>query len=87
MSFCDGWARATTRAWPPSSRARWTGHDAVVLGTIRNVMRRTGEAYRAYVALHLTVEDGMIRRYHIYEDSLSVARAWHGDAAVRRGSA
>jgi ketosteroid isomerase-like protein len=56
------------------------GHDAVVLGTIRNVMRRTGEPYRAHVALHLGVEEGRIRRYHVYEDSLAVSRAWHGRA-------
>jgi uncharacterized protein len=54
------------------------GPDAVIVGTIRNVMRHTGVPYRAPFALHLTVEGGRIRRYHIYEDSLAVSRAWHG---------
>lgn len=53
------------------------GHDAAILGTIRNVMLRTGVPYQAHFALHLTVEGGLIRRYHIYEDSLAVAKAWH----------
>ncbi len=58
------------------------GADAVLLGTIRNVMVRSGTPYEAHFALHLTVEDGRISRYHIYEDSLAVARAWEGDRAL-----
>lgn len=58
------------------------GADAVVLGTIRNAMRHSGVPYRADFALHLRVEDGRIRRYHIYEDSLAVWNAWH-DAEQR----
>ena len=54
-----------------------SGADAVVLGTIRNVMRHSGVPYQADFALHLRVEAGRIRRYHIYEDSLAVWRAWH----------
>lgn len=53
------------------------GRDAVVLGTIRNVLRASGVPYRADFALHLTIEDGRIRRYHIYEDSLAVSNAWN----------
>ncbi|MEU9588975.1 nuclear transport factor 2 family protein [Streptomyces sp. NPDC048193] len=63
------------------------GRDAVVLGEIRQTARSTGRAYRARFALHLTVEDGLVTRHHVYEDSLAVARAFDatepGDA--RRG--
>ncbi|MEV7996693.1 nuclear transport factor 2 family protein [Streptomyces sp. NPDC086077] len=52
------------------------GADAVVLGEIRQTALSTGRAYRARFALHLTVEDGLIVRHHVYEDSLSVARAF-----------
>jgi ketosteroid isomerase-like protein len=52
------------------------GDDAVVLGEIRQTARSTGRAYRARVAIHLTVEDGLITRYHVYEDSLAVAQAF-----------
>ncbi|GGS32011.1 nuclear transport factor 2 family protein [Actinokineospora fastidiosa] len=52
------------------------GGDAVVLGEIRQTARPTGRAYRARFALHLTVEDGLITRHHVYEDSLAVARAF-----------
>ena len=52
------------------------GSDAVVLGEIRQTARSTGRAYRARFALHLTVEDGIVTRHHIYEDSLAVAQAF-----------
>ncbi|MFG3659084.1 nuclear transport factor 2 family protein [Streptomyces sp. NPDC047706] len=52
------------------------GADAVVLGEIRQTALATGRAYRARFALHLTVEDSLIVRHHVYEDSLSVARAF-----------
>ncbi|MET7272690.1 nuclear transport factor 2 family protein [Streptomyces flaveolus] len=52
------------------------GRDAVVLGEIRQTARSTGHAYRARFALHLTVEDGLVTRHHVYEDSLAVARAF-----------
>ncbi|GAA3984776.1 nuclear transport factor 2 family protein [Streptomyces plumbiresistens] len=52
------------------------GADAVVLGEIRQTAASTGRAYRARFALHLTVEDGLVVRHHVYEDSLAVARAF-----------
>ncbi|SFB20815.1 hypothetical protein SAMN05216266_106126 [Amycolatopsis marina] len=52
------------------------GEEAVVLGEIRQTARSTGRPYRARFALHLTVENGQITRHHIYEDSLSVAKAF-----------
>lgn len=52
------------------------GRDAVVLGDIRNTVKATGRAYAARCALHLTVDSGVITRYHVYEDSLTVARAF-----------
>ncbi|MER6033970.1 nuclear transport factor 2 family protein [Streptomyces sp. NPDC001835] len=52
------------------------GTDAVVIGEIRQTARSTGRAYRARFALHLTVEDGLVTRHHVYEDSLAVAQAF-----------
>ncbi|MEV1168406.1 nuclear transport factor 2 family protein [Nonomuraea sp. NPDC049784] len=51
------------------------GTHAVVFGEIVQTVRAGGIAYTSPFALHLTVEDGLITRYHIYEDSLTVARA------------
>ncbi|MEV0345999.1 nuclear transport factor 2 family protein [Nonomuraea sp. NPDC050680] len=56
------------------------GADAVVLGEIVQTVRSNGTAYTSPFALHLTVEDGLITRYHIYEDSLTVAHALSAQA-------
>ncbi|MEU8136873.1 nuclear transport factor 2 family protein [Streptodolium elevatio] len=52
------------------------GAHAVVFGEIRQTARPTRRAYRSRFALHLTVEDGLITRHHVYEDSLAVAQAF-----------
>jgi uncharacterized protein len=52
------------------------GADAVVLGEVAHTAKPTGRPYVAAFALHLTVVDGLITRYHVYEDSLAVARAF-----------
>lgn len=52
------------------------GRDAIVLGVIHRTARGTGATYAARCALRLTVEGGLITRYHVYEDSLTVARAF-----------
>ncbi|MDR3084307.1 MAG: nuclear transport factor 2 family protein [Streptomyces sp.] len=59
------------------------GDDAVVLGEIRQTARSTGRAYRARFALHLTVEDGLVTRHHVYEDSLAVSQAFDTKSASR----
>jgi ketosteroid isomerase-like protein len=58
------------------------GEHAVVLGEIRQTARPTGREYRARFALHLTVEDGLVTRHHVYEDSLAVAQAFEADRQV-----
>ncbi|MFC5181643.1 nuclear transport factor 2 family protein [Actinomadura harenae] len=52
------------------------GDDAVLLGVIRQVARTTDRPYTSRLALHVTVRDGRITRYHVYEDSLAVAQAF-----------
>ncbi|CAM5516695.1 nuclear transport factor 2 family protein [Streptomyces abikoensis] len=51
------------------------GRDAVVTGVIDATVRGTGLPFRTPFALRLTVEDGLLTRFHLYEDSLTVARA------------
>ncbi|MFC4529302.1 nuclear transport factor 2 family protein [Sphaerisporangium dianthi] len=63
------------------------GADAVVLGEIAQTVRAGGAAYTSPFALHLTVENGFITRYHIYEDSLTVARALGSGNAGNAGNA
>ncbi|GAA4230909.1 ketosteroid isomerase-like protein [Streptosporangium album] len=66
-----------------ASRVLVDGTDAVVLGDIQQTVKATGRAYTALCALRLTVEDGLITRYHVYEDSLTVVEALTGRDADR----
>ena len=52
------------------------GRYAVVLGVIEQTVKATGAPYAAMCALHLTVDDGLVTSYHVYEDSLTVARTF-----------
>jgi ketosteroid isomerase-like protein len=54
--------------------------DAVVLGEFSQTVKATGRTYTSSFAVHVTAEDGLIIRYHVYEDSLTVARAFAGEA-------
>jgi uncharacterized protein len=54
------------------------GDDAVVMGHVSQRLKSNGRAFTIPFALHLTVSDGRITRYHVYEDSLTVAEAGHG---------
>ncbi|MFE7277555.1 nuclear transport factor 2 family protein [Streptomyces sp. NPDC057623] len=51
------------------------GTDAVLMGHVSGTVRVTGKTFEGPFALHLTVEDGRITRHHLYENSLSIARA------------
>lgn len=52
------------------------GAEAVILGEFHNVAKATGRRYDASFALHLTVENSLIIRHHVYEDSLAVMQAF-----------
>jgi len=52
------------------------GAEAVVLGGFVHTAGSTGKRFETPVALHLTVADGKIVRLHLYEDTLTVSRAF-----------
>ncbi|MDG4790857.1 nuclear transport factor 2 family protein [Micromonospora sp. WMMD1102] len=51
------------------------GRHAVVTGETAQTIRVTGRRFNTRFALHLTVEDGLVVRHHVYEDSLAIALA------------
>ncbi|CAM5353555.1 Ketosteroid isomerase OS=Streptomyces tendae OX=1932 GN=GUR47_06960 PE=4 SV=1 [Streptomyces tendae] len=55
------------------------GDDVVLLGRMVSEVKKTGRDIDTAFALHTTVRDGRITRYHLYEDSYAVARAYFGD--------
>ncbi|WP_329257652.1 nuclear transport factor 2 family protein [Actinoallomurus sp. NBC_01490] len=71
-------AHIPEKAGASVARVLVEGTDAVVLGDIHQTVKATGEPYTARCALHLTVQDGQITRYAVYEDSLTVAEALLG---------
>ncbi|MCC9739739.1 nuclear transport factor 2 family protein [Streptomyces sp. MNU89] len=58
------------------------GAEAVVTGELGGTVAATGKTFRSPFALRLTVENGLITRHHVYEDSLAVAAACTPDAAA-----
>jgi ketosteroid isomerase-like protein len=52
------------------------GTDAVVIAESVWRVLSTGKIFTSAYALHLTVEDGRITRYHMYEDSYAIAQAF-----------
>jgi ketosteroid isomerase-like protein len=60
------------------------GLEAVVMGHVSQRLRANGVAFTIPFALRLTVVNGQIIRYHIYEDSLTVADAVKADGAGPR---
>lgn len=51
------------------------GGQAVVTGQLAGTVTATGKSFRSPFAMRLTVEDGLISGYRIYEDSLAIAAA------------
>lgn len=52
------------------------GDDAVIMGEFHHTAKPTGRAYRSRFVLHVTFEDGLVVRNHVYEDSLAIAQAF-----------
>ncbi len=55
------------------------GADAVVMGEFHQTAKPTGRAYRSRFVLHVTFENGLVVRNHVYEDSLAIAQAFAED--------
>lgn len=55
------------------------GDDVVLIGRMVSEVRKTGRDIDTAFALHTTVEEGRITRYHLYEDTYAVAKAYFGD--------
>ncbi|MFI0369043.1 nuclear transport factor 2 family protein [Actinomadura sp. 1N219] len=55
------------------------GADVVFIGRMVSEVRKTGRDIDTAFVLHTTVQDGRITRYHLYEDTHAVARAYFND--------
>ncbi|MGI5200579.1 nuclear transport factor 2 family protein [Spirillospora sp. CA-108201] len=55
------------------------GDDVVLVGRMVSEVEKTGREIDTAFALHATVRNGKITRYHLYEDSYAVAKAYFDD--------
>jgi ketosteroid isomerase-like protein len=55
------------------------GDDVVLIGRMVSEVKKTGRDIDTAFALHTTVRDGRITRYHLYEDTYAVAKAYFDD--------
>jgi NAD(P)-dependent dehydrogenase (short-subunit alcohol dehydrogenase family)/ketosteroid isomerase-like protein len=62
------------------------GDDAIVLGTISRTIAASLRTFTTPMAMHLTVQDGLIGRLHLYEDTLIVATAFDVQGPAREAS-
>ncbi|GAB2589359.1 nuclear transport factor 2 family protein [Streptomyces capparidis] len=59
------------------------GENAVLTGHAEQTLRASGRVLSFPFALLLSVRDGRITRYHVFEDSLAVAEAVRDDRRAR----
>ncbi|MEV8320117.1 nuclear transport factor 2 family protein [Streptomyces sp. NPDC059900] len=55
------------------------GDDVVLVGRMVSEVKKTGRDIDTAFVLHTTVREGRITRYHLYEDTYAVARAYFDD--------
>ncbi|MEV6104103.1 nuclear transport factor 2 family protein [Streptomyces sp. NPDC051940] len=55
------------------------GDHVVFIGRLLSEVKKTGRDIDTAFVLHTTVVDGRITRYHLYEDTYAVARAYSDD--------
>lgn len=51
------------------------GQHCVVLGDLVSLVRATGRRIKSEFAIDIEVHDGLLTRYHMFEDTWAVARA------------
>lgn len=55
------------------------GGDVMLLGVFTHTVAATGKEFTTEAAMHLAVEDGVIVRMHLYEDTLTIDQAFRTD--------
>lgn len=60
------------------------GGAGVAVGRFTHVIKRTGKRFNSPFALHIEAEDGLIRLYHMHEDSHGAAEAFAAQGPTGR---
>ncbi|WP_434777112.1 alpha/beta fold hydrolase [Neisseria sp. Ec49-e6-T10] len=51
-------------------------NDVIVIGAFRHLIKKTGNTIGSGMVIHFTVQNGLIKRYQIFEDSALLQRAF-----------
>lgn len=52
------------------------GNEVAVFGTIERTVKKTGKHFKMPLAIHLTVENNLISKFSIYEETLIIEKAF-----------
>jgi ketosteroid isomerase-like protein len=55
-----------------------SGHNTVITGAFTHTAASTGKCFTTPVAMHLTLVEGKINRFHFYENTWIVSKAFTG---------
>lgn len=53
------------------------GNQAAVFGTVERTVKKTGKHFKMPLAMHLTVENNLITKFSLYEETLIIEKALH----------
>lgn len=52
------------------------GNEVVVFGTIERTVKKTGKHFKMPLAIHITVENNLISKFSLYEETLIIEKAF-----------
>ncbi len=52
------------------------GNEVAVFGTIERTVKKTGKHFKMPLAIHLTVENNLISKFSLYEETLIIEKAF-----------
>ena len=52
------------------------GNQAAIFGTVERTVKKTGKHFKMPLAIHITVENNLISKFSIYEETLIIEKAF-----------
>lgn len=54
-----------------------SGNQVAVFGTVERTVKKTGKHFKMPLAMHITVENNLITKFSLYEETLIIEKALH----------
>jgi ketosteroid isomerase-like protein len=68
--FVDGSEKVETKSF------LIRGNEAAIFGTVERTVKKTGRHFKMPLAIHITVENNLISKFSIYEETLIIEKAF-----------